>query len=38
MKSIEPKEFIGEMQGVIKEGSLVKLGDPLKLKEIGSED
>ncbi len=34
MRSIEPKEFIEEMQGVIKEGSLVDVFDPLKLKEI----
>jgi AbrB family looped-hinge helix DNA binding protein len=33
-KSIEPKDFIREMQGVIKKGSKVKRLDPLKLKEI----
>lgn len=34
MKSIEPKEFIEKMEGIIKEGSVVKVFDPLKLKEI----
>lgn len=33
-KSIPPKRFIEELEGVIKKGSSVKREDPLKLKEI----
>ncbi len=33
-KSIPPKQFIQELEGVIKKGSPVKREDPLKLKEI----
>ena len=33
-KSIPPKQFIQELEGMIKKGSPVKKEDPLKLKEI----
>lgn len=33
-KSIHPKQFIQELEGVIKKGSLAKKEDPLNLKEI----
>jgi bifunctional DNA-binding transcriptional regulator/antitoxin component of YhaV-PrlF toxin-antitoxin module len=33
-KSIPPKQFIEDLEGVIKKGSPVKKEDPLKLKEI----
>ena len=33
-KSIPPKQFIQELEGVIKRGSSLKKEDPLKLKEI----
>lgn len=33
-RGVEAKEFIREMEGVIREGSAVDLIDPVKLKEI----
>ncbi len=33
-KSVEPKEFIADLQGFLKKGSRVPTSDPLKLKEI----
>ncbi len=32
-KSVEPREFIAELQGFLKKGSRVQRSDPLKLKE-----
>jgi AbrB family looped-hinge helix DNA binding protein len=34
MKSIDPKEFVEKMEGIIKKGSPAEAFDPLKLKEI----
>jgi AbrB family looped-hinge helix DNA binding protein len=34
IKSIPPKQFIQDLEGAIKKGSLVKKVDPLNLKEI----
>jgi AbrB family looped-hinge helix DNA binding protein len=33
-KNVEPNEFIGRMQGILKDGSPVHTSEPLKLKEI----
>ena len=33
-RSVDPKEFIEEMEAILKEGSPVQASDPLKLKEI----
>ena len=33
-KSVDPKEFIEEMEGVLKEASPVQVSNPLRLKEI----
>ena len=33
-KNIEPSEFVGRMEGFLKEGSPVPASDPLELKEI----
>ena len=33
-KSIDADEFIGRMEGILKDGSLVHVSDPIKLKEI----
>ncbi len=33
-KSVDPDEFIAELQGFLKKGSKIPRSDPLKLKEI----
>jgi len=35
-KSISPEEFVSKMEGLLKDGSPVRVSDPLKLKEIWS--
>ena len=37
-KSVEPKEFIAELEGFLKKGSKLPASDPLKLKEIWPEN
>ncbi len=34
ISTVDPKEFIDEMEGFIKKGSEVEEADPVKLKEI----